>query len=372
MNPKIKKILFIGLLVMVGIIGVLHYTTPGHLILFHDSFRRLSYFPIAIGAILYGVRGGLALAVLSCLSFVPHLFLFWSQGPEAYYSELSEIIFYLLAGLVIGLISSRENRLQKEYRRISEKLAKSYKRLHEQAVRLVQAEKELGQAKKLSVLGRLSASLAHEIKNPLASIQGAAEILADEVGADHPKHEFIEIMRSEILRLNNSVDEVLAYCRGQQADNRDPYEALEIVIEKVCQMAGQAIREKSIRLAVDKNQETARFPVAEPAMTQVLMNLLLNAADAVEKKGKIQICHYRDETGRICIEVSDNGPGISPDMAEEVFNSFVTFKEGGTGLGLSISKRIVERLGGTIRVTPSETGGACFRVCLPRKETLNR
>ena len=371
MKPKRKKILFFGLLAAVGIIGVLHYTTPGHLILFHDSYRRLSYFPITIGAIIYGVWGGLALALLSCLSFVPHLFLFWSFGPEAYYSELSEILFYLLAGLVIGLISSRENRLREKYRRLSEQLGKSYKRLHEQAVRLVQAEKELGQAQKLSVLGQLSASLAHEIKNPLASIQGAAEILADEVGTTHPKHEFIEIMRSEILRLNRSVDEVLAYCRGQQADTRDQYESLDIVIEKVCQVAAQGIREKKVQLAVDTGPDAAQFPVAESAMTQVLMNLLLNALDAVEPKGEIRICCSKDETGQVCIDISDNGPGIDKNLAQEIFHSFVTFKEGGTGLGLPISKRIVDRLGGTIQVLPSEMGGACFRVCLPQKQPLN-
>ena len=112
MGLGMKKIFFTCLLLLVAAIGVLHYVTPGYLILFHDTYRRLSYFPIAIGAILYGVRGGLVMAVFSCISFVPHLLMFWFQGPEAYYSELSEIIFYLAAGLVIGLISSRENQLR--------------------------------------------------------------------------------------------------------------------------------------------------------------------------------------------------------------------------------------------------------------------
>lgn len=369
MNTNMKKITFIGLLVMVGVIGVLHYVTPGHLILFHDTYRRLSYIPIAIGAIIYGIGGGLTLAVLSCLAFIPHLFMFWYQGSAAYYSELSEILFYLFAGLVIGLISSRENRLREKYRRISEQLQVSYKRLHDQAIRLVQAEKELGQARKLSALGHLSATLAHEIKNPLASIKGAAEILAEEVNEGHPKREFVGIMRTEISRLNHSVEKVLTHCRSQITETQDRYKSLENVIVKVCQVADQGIQEKSIALIVDQDPHTGRFPVAESAMTQVLMNILLNAVDAVEEKGQIRIGCTEDKARGICIEISDNGPGISPDIAEEVFHPFVTFKEGGTGLGLSISKRIVERLGGTIRVTPSEMGGACFKIFLPHRKS---
>ena len=127
------------------------------------------------------------MAMVSCLSFIPHLYTFWYQGLEAYYSEFSEMFFYLMAGLVIGAISGREYRLRMKYQRLSE---------------------------------RLSASLAHEIKNPLASIKGAAEILADEVDPGHPKAEFVGIMTSEISRLNSSVEEVLAYCRGAAGQNR--------------------------------------------------------------------------------------------------------------------------------------------------------
>lgn len=366
MTPRMRKILFLCMLLMIVGIGVAHYVTPGHLILYHDTYRRLSYFPIVIGAILYGVSGGLIMGVLSCISFVPHLFMFWFQGAQAYYSELSEILFYLAAGLVIGMISSRENRLRARYQALSEQLASSYQRLHDQAGRLVQAEKELGQASKLSMLGHVSASLAHEIKNPLASIKGAAEILADEVNPDHPKHEFVEIMRSEISRLNNSVEEVLAYCRGQQTAHRDRMVPLGQVMGKVIQVVDSPISEKAIGLSWGTTG-AKEVQVPEAALTQVLINLLLNASDAVEKKGKIRISH-RLESGSLCIDVDDNGPGLDPDTHEAIFESFVTFKEGGTGLGLSITQKILERLGGTIQVAKSDLEGARFSVTLPMKE----
>jgi len=108
MKTNVKLLLLFLLVSFVIVIGLLHYLTPGHMILYHDTYRRLSYFPIAIGAILFGVWGGVCLAILSCMAFVPHLYMFFARGPEAYYSELSEILFYLSAGVVIGLISSRE------------------------------------------------------------------------------------------------------------------------------------------------------------------------------------------------------------------------------------------------------------------------
>ncbi len=363
MKPKTKCIIFFLLLASVGAIGLLHAFTPGHMAFYHDMYRRLSYFPIAVGAVFFGLWGGLSLAIASCLSFVPHLFLFWARGPQAYYSELSEIVFYLAAGIVIGLISSRENRLREKYKALSEKLSTSYQRLHQQASRLVEAEKQLGESQKLSLLGHVSASLAHELKNPLASIKGAAEILADELPKDHPKQEFIDIMRAEISRLNHSVEDVLSYCRGRQQESRSKQESLVKIIHHVVSLLEARFEEKTITLTVQAEPRDDFF-IDEAAMIQVLMNIILNAADAVGVNGRIMVEVEGNKHARL-IKVSDDGPGIDAARAEDVFQSFVTFKEGGTGLGLPISKRIIERLGGKIEMGTSPLGGALFSIFLP-------
>jgi len=370
MKPNMKRLLFFLLIAFVVAIGILHTLTPGHMIFYHDTYRRLSYFPITIGAILYGLWGGICLAVLSCLAFVPHLYMFWARGPEAYYSELSEILFYLAAGVVIGLISAKENKLKEKYKTLSEKLAGSYKRLHDQASQLVEAEKQLGESQKLSLLGHVSASLAHEIKNPLASIKGVAEILADEVPENHPKHEFVEIMRSEISRLNHSVEDVLKYCRGQQENNKGHQEAVGKIINRVVLLLEAGLKEKAIQISIQTESAEKGFMTDDAAMTQVLMNIMINAVDAVEKNGRIIIELGTYEKGCI-IRVSDDGPGIDEGLAEKVFRSFVTFKEEGTGLGLSISKRIVESLGGKIVIEESTLGGAAFSIFLPEKKMDN-
>jgi signal transduction histidine kinase len=364
MRSNFKTAVMSGLVTLTIIIGILHFVTPGHMVFYHDTYRRLSYFPITIGAILYGVRGGLGLAVLSCIAFIPHLFTFWARGPQAYYSELSEILFYLAAGLVIGLISSRENRLRESYKRLSEKLSESYARLHDQAAQLLKAEKQLGETQRMSMLGHLSASLAHEIKNPLASIKGAAEILSDEVPPSHPKHEFIEIMRSEISRLNRSVEEVLNYCRGRQTSETVHKLAVDKIVNKVTSLLEPHIHDKTISLELFSKLPEGKYFFNEISLTQAVTNILVNAIDAVELNGRIEI--RLEEKADICmIEVTDDGPGIEPSLKESIFDTFVTDKKGGTGLGLSIARKSIESLGGTIGLTASKLGGAGFLIKIP-------
>lgn len=370
MKRQTKLIILALLLGLVALIGLLHTLTPGYMIFYHDMYRRLSYFPIAIGGILFGVWGGLILAVASCLAYVPHLLLFFVQGPQAYYSELSEIVFYMAAGLIIGLISSRMNRLSERYKKTSEQLSRSYQRLHDQAARLVEAEKQLGESQKLSMLGQVSASLAHEIKNPLASIKGATEILADEVDPDHPKYEFVEIMRTEVSRLNNSVEDVLTYCRGQQHPIGDTTTIeLEKVVDRVIRLLDDQCREKKIQVFVKPENGFPQVRVNEAGTTQVLINLVLNALDAVDMNGKIEIdCAQVEKGCRVC--VSDDGPGIEKDQREKVFHSFVTGKKGGTGLGLAICLKIIKSFGGHMNIEKSQWGGASVCLFLPLEPEL--
>lgn len=366
MTKQTKIIIFCVLIGCVTAIGALHSFTPGHMIFYHDSYRRLAYFPIAIGAVFFGLWGGVVTAVASCLAFVPHLLLSWVRGPEAYYSELSEIIFYLAAGVIIGLISSKENQLREKYKKLSEQLTVSYKRLHDQAERLVKAEKHLGRSKNLEMLGQVSANLAHEIKNPLASIKGAAEILSEEMPKAHPKYEFVKIMKDEILRLNMSVEDVLSYCRGQQLKQKIKKAPIEKIVERVILMLDTPVKEKHIDISVKKDSQMGEYSVDEAAMTQVLVNILINAVEAAPHKGKIEF-YIRSFQEGCLVTVSDNGPGIDDHKKEDVFHSFVTFKEGGTGIGLSISKKMVNSLGGRISVETSALGGAKICLFLPAK-----
>ena len=381
MNRQMKKSIFLLLSALVVVLGCLHYWTPGHHIFLHDTYRRLGYFPITIGGIIFGLWGGLFFAVISCLAFVPHLYMFWAQGPEAYYSELSEILFYLIAGLVVGLISSRQARLREKYRGLSEKLSVSYQRLHDQTRQLLQIEEQLSSNQRLSLLGQVSASLAHEIKNPLAAIKGAAEILADEVPKGHDKYEFVTIMRSQISRLNQSVEKVLDFCRGEQKKDATQYnfQPVQVIVEEVLKLLDPQLRQHRIELITHIEPGENPVTVQSASLGQVLMNVLLNAIDAAGDNGKIRIQAEPDVTdagladksqtqGRTpgyTIHVSDSGPGIPDNEEVQVFEPFFTRKDSGTGLGLSISRKLIESIGGTIMLDRSGLGGAGFLIRIP-------
>ncbi len=360
-----RKILFAILLLIVAGIGLLHFYTPGDLGVYHAAYRRLSYFPIFLGAIWFGLRGGIFFAVLSSLAFIPHLVLYIGEDPRIYLNELIEVVLYLAAGTLTGFIASREAKLRDKYRVLSEELEEAYEKLHHESAVLLEVEEQLGANQKLSALGELSASLAHEIKNPLSSLRGTAEIILDEFPEGHPKREFGEIMLKEVDRLNVTVNEILQFSKGQTSfANDQPSEPLSEVVNRVVRLLESHLRKKAVTLRVDSCPEADSFAVNGSKMSQVFLNIILNAIDALTEHGEINII-IRVDDREMVVAVSDNGPGIPENMRQDIFAPFVSGKEHGTGLGLSISAKIVESLGGRINVSESRAGGACFAVSLP-------
>ena len=370
-----RRFIFPGLILVVVVIGLLHFFTPGHLHFYHDTLRRLTYFPIVLGALWFGVQGGLVLAGLSSLAFIPHLFHYFSRGPEAYFSELTEIALYLATGVVVGVIAQRERKLRG-------KLERSYRRLHRETGHLLEAEEQLAAAQRLSELGRVTASLAHEIKNPLGSIRGTAEIFLDAFPPGHPNREFVEILLKETARLNSTVEKVLRYSRGRPTEENETVESLAAVLERLAALVATPLRKKGISYQVHGLESAAELMVPTHRISQVFLNLLLNAIDAAPTQGEISLTVSMVRGPEGCkvpegcdipegckITVTDNGPGVPVADRERIFDAFHTGKEEGTGLGLLISRKIVESLGGTITVADRPGGGAAFTVFLPASGT---
>ncbi len=365
-----RKIQFGALLAVVVAIGMLHFFTPGHLVFYHDTFRRLSYFPIVLGAIWFGVQGGLVFALFSSIAFIPHILLYVGQGTQAYLAEMMEVILYVAAGVVTGVFASRERLLREKYQHLSEKLQKSYTRLHQETEQLIEAEKQLASAQKLSALGRMSASLAHEIKNPLSSIRGTAEILVDEFPQGHPKREFTDILLKESARLNSTVEEILRFSRQKKfGDITETREALSEVVCHVAALVERRVQDKHVNLVLPDEKSGRDFMVAGGKMSQVLLNIMINAIDSVDLHGTVSVAVSQNNRGCL-LEVCDNGPGVEDGDKEKIFEAFYTGKDEGTGLGLLISRKIVESYGGTLSVRDNPGGGACFRVFLPLEDVL--
>lgn len=362
-----KKSLFIGLVLAVAIIGIFHTVTPGHAHVYHDTYRRLGYFPIAIGAIFFGLRGGLFFSVLTCLAFIPHLLIYKHGLRSGYLSEMTEIILYLSAGGVIGMIADKESRLREKYRVLSEKLEKSYDKLQQETRLLIDVEEQLRSTQKFAAMGKLVASLVHEIKNPLAAIRGATEIILEDYSGENPRRKFPEIIMKETLRLDQTVNETLQFARPPQLGETRPLTPLSQVLDHVLLLNERRLLKKNIRLELDVSDTAKHFDVDHDKMSQVLMNLVINAEEALNKNGLIRIRAERNDTG-LSLTVEDTGPGVGDPMKHRLFDPFVTGKGEGTGLGLAISRKILESYRGSLILCdePRESG-ACFRMFIPEK-----
>lgn len=231
---------------------------------------------------------------------------------------------------------------------------------------------------RLTVLGQMAAGLAHEIRNPLGAIKGAAQLLADPPeGAqlDPASREFLGIILEEVERLDRVVGSVLDLARSHEGAVV-PTDVNAIVRRTVQILSAEpGSDELTIELTLDPG--LPRVAVEPEQLRQVLMNLLRNASQAMKGRGKVVVV-TRVRFGRgtrsgggnpdepfVELTVADNGPGISPKALENLFMPFFTTKEKGTGLGLAISQRIVQSAGGRIEVRSYEGKGSTFAVILP-------
>ncbi|VVS93475.1 sensor histidine kinase [Desulfoluna spongiiphila] len=357
-----KRLLpFFLVLSSVGI-GVLHFVTPGHDMFLHDTWRRLSYFPIAVGALFYGLRGGVLMALINSIAFIPHLLLYMGRNPVTYRSELTEVLLYFAAGILVGIISGKERRVSEKYRTVSRQLEESLTRVKDDARTLLSLEDQLRVSQKRSVAGELSSSLAHEIKNPLGAIRGAAEIILDEAPEGGLSRKFAGILIKETERLDKTLAGMLSMGISREEGDEGVETSLAEVVGHVNDTMSIRLKDRQVRLAMACEESAEQVRVDGEKVSQVLVNLVLNAVEAVGKGGRIDVRATLAD-GFCALTVADDGPGIEPDFFPKLFEPFVTGRDDGTGLGLPISRRIAESLGGTLVARNRDEGGAefCFK-----------
>src|SRR5262252_9261782 len=237
-------------------------------------------------------------------------------------------------------------------------------------------EEDLKRADRLAMVGTLGAGLAHEIRNPLGGIKGAAQLLKRSLDRDSSLQDFANIMIREVDRVDKLIEQLLDLSRPAKLE-LSPLNIHE-VLDDVLLLETQATEELSI--VVKKRFDPSLPPVRgdRAQLTQVFLNLVKNALEALGGTGELIVStrleasfHIRRRSGRarfLTVLVEDTGPGISEEHRAQLFSPFFTTKSRGSGLGLTLCHRVVTQHGGTITHEPRLSGGACFRVSLPVSE----
>jgi signal transduction histidine kinase len=227
---------------------------------------------------------------------------------------------------------------------------------------------------RLAAIGQMAARLAHEVKNPLGAIKGAAQLLAEPspgvADIDPSSREFLGIILEEVDRLDRVVGSVLDYARPTKGNPA----AVDVngIVRRTVQILSSD-RDDEVALELDLTDDLPRIRIDAEQLRQVLMNLVRNATQAMNGRGKVVLGTRARGTPSakwVELRVTDSGPGISQKVLKNLFVPFYTTKNQGTGLGLAISQRLVQSAGGTIEVNTHEGAGTTFTVVLPAADDV--
>lgn len=226
---------------------------------------------------------------------------------------------------------------------------------------------EVNRNRRLASLGSLAAGVAHEIRNPLSSLKGFATYFRERFRESPQDRETAEVMISEVDRLNRVINQLLEFARPLTM-TLIPTSLPSLIRHILKTLEGQA-REKGIAIETELSPEIGEIPVDADRMSQVLMNLCLNALAATEAGGTLRVTLARQDDRMVRISVADTGAGIRKEDLPRVFDPYFTTKAAGTGLGLPIVQKIVEAHDGKIILTSEPGEGTTATVILPMKPT---
>lgn len=334
-------------------IAVLHHYTPHSSLLGHNFFQWLYYLPVVYAAVHFGLLGGVAAATLAVLGYLPHFLEGPGDHPEYLKVQFAEVGVLLFVSVVTGLLADRERRRRIELEKAKCMLEESHRELQT-------SFEQLKRADRLSAIGQLAASMAHEIRNPLAGIRGAVDVLKRPTTSEAVRQEFREIIAKESLRLERLLTSLLNYARPRTPQYR------QVDVARCFDLVTDLLAYAAAPNGIDLRKEVADLPLVEcdpEQLNQVLLNLVLNGIQSMPEGGGIALSACRVDS-QVLIEVQDGGCGFSGDT-ETLFEPFFSTKENGTGLGLSVARQILSQHRGTITARRNACRGMTFSILLP-------
>jgi len=227
-------------------------------------------------------------------------------------------------------------------------------------------KRELERNRRLAAIGSLASGVAHEIRNPLSSIKGFATYLRERYRDNPEDLQVTDIMIQEVERLNRVIGQLLEFSRPLILNRKEA--AIEPILRHAMKMIEIQALEKGVSLEVDFGRMVPDLLLDSDRMTQVFLNLTLNALNAMEKGGTLSLRVTQSGDRTVRVDISDTGTGIGKEELGRIFDPYFTTRPSGTGLGLPIAQRIVEAHGGEILVSSEPGRGTVFSVLLPRRE----
>lgn len=239
--------------------------------------------------------------------------------------------------------------------------------LVEDVTRETRMELEMNHIRRLADIGEFAAKMAHEVRNPLSSIKGAAQLIRNDYADEAPFREFLDIIIEEVDALSQITMDLLDFARPMIM--RTEQTSINELVDRSVRLLNNSIKDSEVKVEYNHSDGLPDIFVDRKQIEQVMRNIIINALQAMKGGGLLTITTFMDETtGMVCAQFDDTGCGIPEDKIDLIFQPFFTTKTKGTGLGLSIVKRIVENHNGCVEVFRREHSGTSFRLSLPSQE----
>jgi signal transduction histidine kinase len=333
---RTASVLALAILVLAGV----HYLVPRPDKQIHNFMYHFAFIPILMAGMLLSWRAALVATLATTLAEFPLLWKLFQHDVVYMADQAGETAVFGIAGVVVGVIAERARRTTQE---------------------LAQNMEKLRRAERLSAVAQLSASLAHEIRNPLAGISGAAGILKRGNANPDNVQACLEIIDKESQRLNKLLTNFLEFARPR-TPRMQPTD-LASVIDSVLRLAQSSHETRMVTFDRSIAPNLPEVACDSEQIKQVLLNLVINAAQATGS-GVVNLRVWSD-SGCAWIAVRDSGTGIPPEQQDRIFEPFFTTKENGTGLGLAIAAKIMEQHGGHLTANNVPGKGLTMLMQLP-------
>jgi len=324
MGDKSRSRKIAAVVCLLALSAIVYYIVPIRLTMLQGLLTRFFYFPIFLGGLWFGFRGGVGVALLATLICSPHVVMELGRNQTVFSDELLELLLFNLAGPIVGALSDRERR----HRNLNQEL------------------------QSLAALGETAASVAHEIKNMVIPIRGFLRRIRQNHPLDDKAAEYLEIVERETAKLDRMTQDMLSFARHASLQKEEVN--LSTFVEEVQHTLHGEFRDRGIRLICTCDREIQRALLDRERVSQAIVNLLHNALNASSKGKEVRLttCRYNNF---LRIAVEDEGVGIPKANLPRIFQPFFTTNSKGTGLGLAITQRIVTEHGGLMQVD-SELG----------------